>query len=155
MMTLYRLVRLIETHAHELTYTLLDQVHNSGATPAYELVPDEDLKDRVQEIYRHLGEWLMSKDERDLEQRYLRIGARRARQGVPFSQVAWAIMLTKDNLWQFLARQSDMDRPVEALGELELLQLLDTFFDRAVFYAAIGHEKAHLEMEIENARATA
>ena len=155
MMTLYRLVRLIEMHSNELASCLLDRVHNSEATPDYEFVPDEDLKDRVYEIYRHLGEWLMTKDELELEQRYLRIGARRAKQRVPFSQVAWAITLTKENLWVFLKRQSEVDRPIEAFGELELLQLLDNFFDRAVYYAAIGHEKARIEVEMELARATA
>ena len=30
----------------------------------------------MHEIYRHLGEWLIGKDELHLEQRYLQIGAR-------------------------------------------------------------------------------
>jgi hypothetical protein len=155
MMTLYRLVRLIETHSNELAACLLDRVHNSEATPDYLLVPDEDLKDRVYEIYRHLGDWLMTKDELDLEARYLRIGARRARQDVPFSQVAWAIVLTKDNLWEFLKKESAIERPVEVFGELEMLQLLDLFFDRAIYYAAVGHEKARTEIQNESIRATA
>ena len=155
MMTLYRLVRLIETHSNELASCLLERVHNSEATPDYLLVPDQDLKERVYDIYRHLGDWLITKDEIDLEQRYLRVGARRAKQEVPFSQVAWAIVLTKDNLWEFLKKESSIDRPVEVFGELEMLQLLDHFFDRAIYYAAIGYEKARAEMEIENARATA
>jgi hypothetical protein len=155
MMTLYRLVRLIENHSTELAACLLTRVQNSEATLEYKLVPAEDLKERVQEIYRHLGDWLMTKDEFDLEQRYLRIGACRAKQNVPFSQVAWAIVLTKDNLWEFLKTQSEVQRPVEAFGELEMLQLLDHFFDRAIYYAASGHEKACAEMEIEAARATA
>jgi hypothetical protein len=134
---------------------LIDRVRNSEATPDYVFVSDQELRDRVFEIYRHLGEWLMTKDELELEQRYLRIGARRAKQGVPFSQVAWAITLTKENLWVFLKRESEMDRPVEAFGELELLELLDRFFDRAVYYAAIGHEKARIEVEAELERATA
>jgi hypothetical protein len=142
-------------HSNELASCLLDRVRNSEATPEYEFVQDEELRDRVFEIYRHLGEWLMTKDELALEQRYLRIGARRAKQGVPFSQVAWAITLTKENLWVFLKRESEMDRPVEAFGELELLELLDRFFDRAVYYAAIGHEKARIEVEAELERATA
>lgn len=154
-MTLYRLVRLIETNSNVLASCLLTHVQNSEATPEYARVPAEDLKERVYEIYRHLGDWLMTKDELDLEQRYLRIGARRAKQNVPFSQVAWAIVLTKDNLWEFLRTQSEMDRPVEAFGELEMLQLLDHFFDRAIYYAAIGHEKARAEMELETARASA
>jgi len=30
---------------------------------------------------------------------------------------------------------------VEVFGELEMLQLLDQFFDRAIFYASLGYEK--------------
>jgi len=155
MMTLYRLVRLIETHSNELASCLLNRVHSSEATPDYYLVADEDLKERVYEIYRHLGDWLIAKDEFELEQRYKKIGARRAKQGVPFSQVAWAIVLTKDNLWEFLKLHNEKDRPVEVLGELEMLQMLDMFFDRAIYYAAVGYEKARAEIEIEHMRATA
>lgn len=155
MMTLYRLVRMIEMHSHELAACLLDRVHNSEVTPDYETVPDEDLKERVYEIYRHLGEWLLTKDELELEARYLRIGARRAQQEVPFSQVAWAIILTKDNLWEFLKKESEISRPVEVFGELEMLQLLDHFFDRAIYYAALGYEKARTEVQIERMRASA
>ncbi len=108
MMTLYRLVRLIENNSHALASCLLDRVQNSEATPEYARVPAEDLKERVYEIYRHLGDWLMTKDELDLEQRYLRIGARCAKQEVPFSQVAWAIVLTKDNLWEFLKKNEKL-----------------------------------------------
>jgi hypothetical protein len=146
MMMLYRLVRLIETHSKPLAASLLDRVRNSEAVPNYRHVPDQDLKDRVYEIYRHLGEWLISKDELDLDQRYQHIGARRARQGVPFSEVAWAIILTKDNLWDFLKRETEIERPVEVFGELEMLQLLDRFFDRAIYYAGVGYEKAQAEM---------
>jgi len=147
MMMLYRLVHLIETHSQSLASCLFDQVQGSDATPDYKNVPPEDLKDRVYEIYRHLGDWLMTKDELDLERRYLKIGAERARQHVPFSQVAWAIVLTKDNLWEFLKKEAPLDRPVEAYGELEMLQLLDHFFDRAIYYAALGYELVRKEQE--------
>jgi|SRR5215469_11574309 len=155
MMTLYRLVRLIETHSTELASHLLDRVRNSEATPDYHLVPDKDLRGKVYEIYRHLGDWLITRNEFDLEQCYEKIGAQRAKQDVPFSQVAWAIALTKDNLWEFLKRHSEMERPVEAFDELEMLQLLDLFFDRAIYYAALGYEKARSAMQMESMRATA
>jgi hypothetical protein len=35
-----------------------------------------------------------------------------------------------------------LERPTEVFGELEMLQLLDQFFDRAIFYASDGYEKA-------------
>src|SRR5215475_14377590 len=145
MMTLYRLVRLIETHSNELASALLNRVRSSEATPDYYLVPDEDLRERVYEIYRHLGDWLIARNEFDLEQRYERIGARRAQQNVPLSQVMWAIILTKDNLWEFLKLHSEMDRPVEAFGELEMLRMLDRFFDRAMYFAVFVNETATTE----------
>jgi hypothetical protein len=40
-----------------------------------------------------------------------------------------------------------MDRPVEVYGELEMLQLLDHFFDRAIYYAAVGYELKHSRAE--------
>ena len=141
MMMLYRLVRLIETHSEALAACLLDRVQNSEAAPDYGNVPPEELKERVYDIYRHLGDWLITKDELDLEQRYLAIGARRALQSVPLSQVAWVITLTKENLWEFIKKEIAIERPVEVLGELEMLQMLDYFFDRAIYYAAIGYER--------------
>jgi hypothetical protein len=139
-MMLYRLVHLIESNSNALATCLLDRVNNSQATPDYKQVPPDDLKERVYEIYRHLGDWLLTKDELDLERRYLRVGADRAKQNVPFSQVAWAIVLTKENLWEFLKKEATEERPVEVYGELEMLQLLDSFFNRAIYYAALGYE---------------
>ncbi|MGB8011597.1 MAG: hypothetical protein WCF68_08285 [Terriglobales bacterium] len=141
MMMLYRLVRLIETHSQSLAGCLLDRVQGSELTPNFQSkVPPEELKERVYEIYRHLGEWLMRKEEFQLEQRYLQIGARRAHQQVPLSEVIWVIVLTKENLWEFIKKESVLERPVEVFGELEMLQLLEQFFDRAVYYAAVGYE---------------
>ena len=140
MMMAYRLVRLIETHSDRLAANLLQRVQTSELTEAYRNVPAEELKQRVYEIYRHLGEWLLGKSEFDIEARYREIGARRAQQRVPLSQLSMTIILTKENLWEFLKDESVLDRPVEVFGELELLQLLEQFFDHAIYYAAVGHE---------------
>ena len=141
MMLAYRLVRLIETHSDALAASLLERVRSSPIVAEYRLVPPEELKLRVGEIYRHLGEWLISKSPDDIEKRYVEIGARRAAQGVPLSQLSWTIVLTKENLWEYLKKETIMERPTEVFGELEMLQLLDQFFDRAIFYAAVGHER--------------
>ena len=140
-MLTYKLVRLIETHSDTLAAGLLAKVRNSTQLLDYDKVPPADLQQRVYEIYRHLGEWLLSKKETELERRYLEIGARRAAQGLPLSQLTWAIILTKENLWEFLKGESGMERPAEAFGRIELLELLEQFFDRAIHYAAIGYEQ--------------
>jgi len=145
MMLAYRLVRLIETHSEGLAAGLLKKVQESEYTRDYRKVPPQDLKERVSEIYRHLGDWLLGKSEFDIKERYLEIGARRAEQQVPLSQLVWVIVLTKENLWQYLKHEAAMERPAEVFGELEMLQLLDQFFDRAIFYASMGYEQARVK----------
>ena len=78
MMLAYRLVRLIETHSDALAAGLLQRVQTSELTQGYRNVPPEELKQRVYEIYRHLGDWLLGKTEFDIEKRYVEIGMRRA-----------------------------------------------------------------------------
>ena len=140
MMLAYRLLRLVETHSDALAAGLLKRTRNSPWLPGYDHVPPEELRQRVHEIYRHLADWLLGKSELDVERRYIEIGARRAQQGVPLSQLIWAIILTKKNLWDFLKQEAVLDRPAEISGELEVEELLDQFFDRAIYYAAVGHE---------------
>lgn len=142
MMLAYRLVRLIETHSDGLATGLLVRVQSSEFTRDYCKVPSIDLQERVYEIYRHLGEWLLGKTDFDIRERYMEIGARRALQQVPLSQVVWVIVLTKENLLEYLKNEAGMERPTEVFGELEMLQLLDQFFDRAIFYASMGYEQA-------------
>ena len=142
MMLAYKLVRLIETHSETLVAGLLAKVQTSELTRSYQNVPPEDLKARVGDIYSHLGEWLLGKSSFDIEQRYEEIGAQRVHQGVPVSELIWVIILTKENLWEFLQKESVPERPIEAFGELEMLQLLDQFFDRAIYYASVGYERA-------------
>ena len=141
MMFSYRLVRLIETHADALAAGLEERVLSNSQVAHFRNLPAHELKERVYEVYRHLGEWLLGKNELDVEQRYREIGARRARQRVPLSEVIQAVVLTKENLWEFLKGEAVVDRAVEIMGELELLQMLEMFFDRAIYYAAVGYEE--------------
>jgi len=137
-----RLVKLIEAHADKLAQLM----HNLQASPrSSELlrkVPADELKHRAQEIYRNLGDWLVNKTESEIEERYTGLGMRRARQGVPFCDFMWAIILTKEYLWEHLQSEGLLEEPVELLGELDLLRHLERFFDRAIYFAAVGYESA-------------
>ena len=135
------LVRVIEQHSDELAAELIAKMETSSRTTDLRKVPVEELRRGIQEILRHLGEWLLTKTGHDIEQRYLEIGGRRASQGVALSDFCWSIALTKGHLWEFLQRQGVMGSPIEIYGEMELLRLLDQFFDRALCFAAEGYEQ--------------
>ena len=136
-----RLVHLIENHADELAQGLIEKLQRSSRTSDLRKVPAGELRGRIHEILDHLSEWLLTKTTADIEQRYREIGTRRAAQGVALSDYCWAMVLTKEHLWEFLQRQGFLRSPVEIYGEMELLRLLDQFFDRALCYATEGYER--------------
>jgi len=138
----HRLIRLIESRSDELANELLLRAKSSAHLTNFSKVPPSELKQRVYEIYRNLGEWLIKRTEEDIEKQYFTIGARRFRQGVPLSELIWAIILTKDNLWDFLNRESFPGFEMEVLAEHEMFRMIDRFFNHAMYYAARGYEKA-------------
>ena len=135
------LVHVIERHSYELAAELIAKLETSSRTADLRKVPVEELRREIQEILRHLGEWLLIKTGHDIKQRYFEIGERRASQRVALSDLCWALALTKGHLWEFLQRHGVMGSPIEIYGEMDLLRLLDQFFDRALCFAAEGHEQ--------------
>jgi hypothetical protein len=134
-----RLVNLIEAHSEQLSQGLLHKLLASERTADLRKVPVDELRERTYEIYRNLSDWLLNKTEADIERRYAEIGQRRAQQGVNFSHFLWAIVATKAHLHEFLGL---VDTTMELIGEVELLQALDQFFDRALYHASVGYERA-------------
>lgn len=137
-----KMVHLIEKHSDELAETLTNKLHRSERTAGYLRVPHQELLRAVRDVYRNLGEWLQSKTEADIEVYWVEIGRRRCEQNVPLNDFAQGIIMSKENLWAFLRRESMADHVWELLGEIEFLQLLDGFFDRALYFAITGYEEA-------------
>lgn len=137
-----RLVRQIEAHSEELSRRLAEQIRKSERTPDFRKIPPEDLRLAATEVYRNLGEWLLQKTESDIEVRFRAVAVRRAEEGVRLHQFVWALILSRENLWHFLRRESFADNIVALHGELELHRLLTRFFDRAMYYAIVGYEEA-------------
>ncbi len=138
-MLAHRLTRMIETHADELVQNLIERINRSARCDEYRHVDSTELKQLVNGIYSHLGQWLVTKTEADIEHRYTQIGARRAEEGVPVGQLVWCIMLVKENLWEFLRHHENLENTPQIFGELVLIQMVDQFFDRAIYYAICGH----------------
>ncbi len=135
-----RLVQLIEAHAEKLSEAVLHKLKNADeCSDLLSKVPAHELKHRSYEIYKHLGDWVLSKTLAEVQDRYVDLGARRARQGVPFSQVMFAIQTTKHVLWDYLLLEGLLE-PDDLIGEMELVRSLVQFFDRALYYTAIGYE---------------
>lgn len=148
-----RLVQLIETHADNLSEGVLHRFKSSErCIQLMHRVPEDELKRRSYEIYRNLSDWLMAKTESEIEERYIGLGMRRARQGVPFSHFLWAVSTTKEYLLEYLQREGLLEEPVDFYGEMQLLRSLERFFDRALYFASVGYESAP-QVEVMHAAA--
>lgn len=137
-----KLVRLIEMHSEALSRGLTEQIRKSDRTSDFHKIPPKDLRLAAGEVYRNLGEWLLQKTEGEIEVRFEAVAAGRAAEGIRLHQFVWALMLTRDHLWRFLRQQAFADNIIELHGEMELQRQLNQFFDRAIYYAILGYEKA-------------
>jgi len=134
------LSRLIEKHSDELAEGLLDKLRRSERTTTFRDIPPGELKRDIRELYANLTEWLMGKTERDIEAQFVGVGQRRRKQQVPLSELTWALLTSKDHIWRFLQHQNTMDGALQLFGTLEFLRELDYFFERAIYYVAVGYE---------------
>jgi hypothetical protein len=133
------LMRMIERHSERLAQGLTKEICRSERTTDFRKIPSKDLDLAATEVYRNLGEWVLQKTEHDIERCFRAIGARGAAEGISLHQFVWALMLTRDYLWRFLEQESFSDSIVQLHGELELQQILNQFFDRAVYYGILGY----------------
>ena len=136
-----RLVELIESHIEQLSRELREIGWNAPQCSDLHKVPADEIEARTREIYRNLCDWLLGKAEAQVEQRYTALGVVRAQQGVAYSHFVWAVLATKEHVRAFVQREGLSDNAMELHGELELLHLLSQFFDRALYYAAVGYEQ--------------
>jgi hypothetical protein len=150
-----RLLRLIEAHSDELSRGLTEQIRKSERTSDFRNVPAANLRLAATEVYRNLGEWLLQKTEREIAERFRAVAARRAAEGIGLQQFVWALMLSRDHLWNFLRHDSFADNIIALHGEMELLALLNQFFDRAIYHAILGYTEAaesSVKSELQKAR---
>jgi hypothetical protein len=151
-----KMIQLIESHAGRVSEELMQRLEKSGSCQELlHRVPAHELKMRTHEIYRNLSDWLLTKTESEIEERYIGIGLRRAKQGVPFSELLSAFTLTKDCLWEHLEQDGLFEDPLELIGDLHLLRSVGRFFDRVTHAAAIGYEAHGREAHVSQACAVA
>jgi len=137
-----RLVRMIEHHADELTRGLVEDLRSNPRTASYHKFSREAIQLRTYHVYKDLGLWLNSKAEEDIEARYTKLGNQREAEGVPLSEVVYALTLTKYHLRDYIRVAGLADSAVDLYQSLELQRRLGQFFDKAVYYTVRAYERS-------------
>jgi len=133
----------VDTHADHLCQEFMQKIQRSDrCKELLQRVPAEEQQQTTREIYRNLTDWLLRDTDTVTEERYVSLGMRRAQQGVPFSELFWAVCATREYFWEYTERETLLDEPADFWGGIRLLHALDRFFDRALYFVIIGYQTA-------------
>jgi hypothetical protein len=138
-----RLIRMIETHADELAGGLVAHLKTHPRTPSLHQFSEAQLRDPAFAVYRHLGDWLSGQQEEQIRLTYQRFGEQRAREGLPLSEVLYALTVTKNHLLEFARSAMEGGTPLDALGLRDLILQVVRFFDNAAYATTLGYEQFH------------
>ena len=140
-----KLIQLMQANAVLMSEALVLKIRASRRCRELLLrVPEKEQRQYASEIYRDLTAWLAN--ESDLcsivEKRYAHLGAQRANQAVPLSQILWAVSIAREHLWEYAQQECFHEEPIEFMGGVVLLRTLNRFFDEVLYFAINGYEKA-------------
>jgi hypothetical protein len=136
------LIRMIETHAEDLTREVLNDLGSNPRTPYMHGVSQDEMHRRLYDLYHNLGRWLGDQTDAVLEAAYAPFGRKRRAEGVPLSEVICAMILVKEHLRSYIRRAAAADSAVELYQEAELNVMIGHFFDKALYFTVKGYEDA-------------
>ncbi len=138
-----KLVERMKQNADRMSEAVIDKIKSSPrCKEMLAKISAPEQKCYALNVYSDLISWLASETDSTIEERYMALGSRRAEQGVPFSELFWAVCIASEYLWEYMQQECLLEEPVEFWGGIQLLRSLNQFFDRVVYFALIGYQKA-------------
>lgn len=146
-----KLVELIEVHAPRLTSDITQDLITNKRTPGFRGVRPHDLEQRVFQILNHLGHWIADPLSEKVQAEFTDWGRRRFDQGIPVSELVYAIIVIKQHLRRYISDnglvdasfprvESDYVLPMHLHSLQELNASVGQFFDEALYHLTRGYE---------------
>ena len=146
-----KLIELIEIHATRLTKDVARDMSTNDRTLGFRAVPEEDLEQRIFQILHHLGNWIGDPKSERVQAEFSQWGSRRFDQGIPLSEIVFAIIVLKQHLRRYIQDnglvdaafpriESDYVLPMHLHSLQDLNVRVGQFFDEALYHLACGYE---------------
>jgi hypothetical protein len=136
-----QMVHWIEKHADELAKLWLRDVCACERTPKLCALERGALYESAFNVYNELSKWISRDTTREeIARHYLAFGRQRRRDGLPLSEVIESMVLMRRRLWLKVLSEGLIDTALELRKAMELNNRIVLFFDRAMYYAAVGYE---------------
>jgi hypothetical protein len=147
-----RLVELIEINAARLSADVAADLAGNARTPGFAAVRRSDLEERIFQIVHHLGNWIGDRRSEKVKAEFADWGRRRFGQGIPLSEIVYAIVVLKQHLRRYIREhglveasfprvEQDYVLPMHLNSLQELNTQVGLFFDEALYHLATGYEE--------------
>ena len=146
-----KLVELIESHATRFSRDVVEDLATNERTWGFRTVPREELEDRIFRIVHHLGNWIGDPRAVMVQSEFADWGGRRFAQGIPLSELVYAVIVLKQHLRRYVLDHGLIDAafpradgdyvlPMHLYSVQDLNARLSLFFDEALYHLARGYE---------------
>ena len=153
-----KLIELIEIHADRLTADVTRDLVTNERTRGFRAVRPQDLEQRIFQIFHHLGNWIGEPRSRSVEAEFGDWGRRRFDQGIPLSEIVYAVIVLKQHMARYILDNGLVDASFPRIDSdyvlpmhLNSLQELNTqvgqFFDEALYHLTCGYEDEAKRLE--------
>jgi hypothetical protein len=149
MLLINRFIRLIENHAETLAMQWVQNVRTNPLTNGYGKLSKEALHDIVYSRFRKLGEWIGGKEgrDKDIALQFRDVGIDAAKSGLKVSEMVYSFMLERDLLWSYILDEGIITEGVDLNRAIEFSHQLNYFYEKAIYFATVGHEGCHVSAE--------
>jgi hypothetical protein len=120
---------------------MIKSVRSNPRTGFLHDLSEVELKRRIFDLFQNMGRWLGEKSDAEIEATYGELGRRRCREGVPLSELVYALIMAKQQLWEFVQRNDLPDTATNLYGEEMLHVTAGQFFDKAIYHTVRAYEE--------------
>jgi hypothetical protein len=136
-----KLVDLIESHADELTMNWLKDIKQQTNLPTYRAFDERELYQRAHRVFSQLGKWISQETTKEeIKDYWTALGKQRRKEGYGLAEIIQSLQFIRRHLWLKVQAEGLLDSVFDLYQAMELHNRVMLFFDRAVYYAAIGYE---------------
>jgi hypothetical protein len=153
-----RLVELIEINAARLSADVAADLARNERTRGFSGVRRAEMEERIFQIVHHLGDWIGDRRSEKVKIEFADWGRRRFGQGIPVSEIVYAILVLKQHLRRYIREhglveasfprvEQDYVLPMHLNSLQELNTQVGLFFDEALYHLARGYEEESRTVE--------
>ena len=137
-----KLVDLIESSADELTTNYVLAIQRDTRMPRYQGFDQKEVFKRAYRVYSQLGRWVSHETTKDeVKDYWTALGRQRKKEGFPFSEIVLSLCHIRRVLWEKVQAEGVLDTALDLYQAMDLHQRVILFFDRAIYFAAVGYEE--------------